>query len=142
MTVSVKVRNKDRLYSALRASVPNLDVELRKALADAGDDMVAKAKQFVPVDQGDLRDSLKWEWTRATQADENRSPAIVIQGGGDTENDDAFYIRWVEFGRKGAGGMAPRPFFFPAYRLMRRAMRSRMSRAMTRAIKKAGLVSK
>lgn len=139
MSVSLKVRRKDELFRALRESVPGLDDELRKALADAGDEFVSKAKQFVPQPTGELRDTIKWEWTKNTQADASRSPAIVVQGGGEYDGDEGYYIRWVEFGRKGAGGMAPRPFFFTAYRLMRRAMRSKLSRSMTRAMKKAGL---
>jgi HK97 gp10 family phage protein len=134
--MAVKVRNKDRLFQALRKSVPAVDAELRTALAKAGDEFVNTASRLVPVDEGELRKSIEWKPTKATQADSSRSPAIVIQAGADQPGDDAFYVRFVEFGTPET---PKQPFFFPAYRLVRRKIRGMLSRAMTKAIKKSGL---
>ena len=134
--MAIKVRGKDRLYQALRKSVPAVDAELRGALAKAGDDFVKTASRLVPVDEGELRKSIQWKPAKATQADSSRSPAIVIQAGADQPGDDAFYVRFVEFGTPET---PKQPFFFTAYRLMRRKIRGMLSRAMTRAIKKSGL---
>lgn len=135
--MAVKVRGKDRLFQALRKSVPAVDAELRTALAKAGDEFVNTASRLVPVDEGELRKSIEWKPTKATQADGSRSPAIVIQAGADQPGDDAFYVRFVEFGTPET---PKQPFFFPAYRLVRRKIRGMLSRAMTKAIKKSGLV--
>lgn len=139
MTVSIKLRNKDRYYAALRRTVPGLDMELRAALEKVGNEFVSKAEQYVPVDEGDLKQSIKWDWTKATQDEVGRSPAIVIQAGGEDKNDPGFYARWVEFGTPTT---PKQPYFFPAYRLARRGIKSRLSRAMTRAIKRAGFDKK
>lgn len=128
----MKWRNKDRLFANLRNTVPAIDSELRGELADGGDELVEKAKSFAPEDSGDLRDSIRWEWTKSTTLFASKSPAIRFLAG----SKKAFYARWVEFNH-------PRqPFFFPAYRLLRRRIKGRMSRALTRAIKKSGFGTK
>jgi HK97 gp10 family phage protein len=134
--MAIKVRNKDRLFQALRKSVPAVDAELRSALAKAGDQFVNTAARLVPVDEGDLRESIEWKPTKATAENGSRSPAIVIQAGADKPGDEAFYVRFVEFGTPSS---PKQPFFFPAYRLMRRKIRGMLSRAMGKAIKKSGL---
>lgn len=138
MSVTIKFRNKDRLFQSLRNTVPAIDAELRKALSDSGEEMVAKASQLVPVDEGDLRKSIKWSWTRNTQASSQRSPAIVVEAGGES-SDPAYYGRFVEFGTPDT---PKQPFFFPAFRLLRKKIRSRLTRAVTKAIKKAGFGTK
>jgi HK97 gp10 family phage protein len=47
-------------------------------------------------------------------------------------NERAFYARWVEFGTV---KMVGRPFFFPAYRAVRRRVRGRLTRATRKAAK-------
>jgi HK97 gp10 family phage protein len=145
MGVTVKFRNKDRLFQNMKKTVPAIDDNLRKALAKSGDEFVAKAKSLVPREYGDAEDSIKWQWTKNTQASSLRSPAIAITAGG----DDAFYVRFIEFGTAGheqgglyAGthhpGSAPQPFFYPSYRILRTRIKGRLSRAVTGALKKAG----
>jgi HK97 gp10 family phage protein len=46
--------------------------------------------------------------------------------------DDAFYLRFHEFGTR---NMAARPFFFPAYRSNRKRASSRIKSAIRRAVK-------
>lgn len=155
MTVTVKFRNKDRLFQALRKTVPAIDKELRAALEQSGEEMVAKARSFAPFDDGDLHKSIGWAFTKSTQANADKSPAILVfageeraksgilgrlrlffgLGGRRPTGTGAFYARFVEFGTPDT----PRqPFFFPAYRLLRSRIRGRLSRAMTKAIKRAG----
>jgi HK97 gp10 family phage protein len=133
--MAIKVRNKDRLFQALRRSVPAVDTELRAALAKAGDEFVNTASRLVPVDEGDLRNSIKWEPTKATSADGSRSPAVVIQAGADNPGDEAFYVRFVEFGTPSS---PKQPFFFVSYRIIRKKIRGMLSRAITKALKKSG----
>lgn len=134
MSVEIKFRNKDKLFQGLKNTVPELDTNLRDALTQGGDEMVQQAKSFVPRDEGDLLNSIEWEWTKNTQASDSRSPAIVVMAG-DEKGGKADHAMHLELGTV----YTPRqPYFFPAYRLMRRKIRGRMSRAMTKAIKAAG----
>jgi len=134
--VKITARRKDDLFRALRRSVPAVQDALRDELAKAGDHFVAKASTFVPRDTGDLAASIKWEWTQNTVADQSRSPAIVVMAG-DEDGGDAEHVRHVEFGTEFS---RKQPFFFPAYRLERRKIKGRLTRAMTKALKKAGLL--
>lgn len=135
MSVEWKFSNRDRLFQQLKATVPEIDENLRKALAEGGDEMVDKAQRLAPNDTGELDLSIEWYWSKKTQETDAKSPAIVISAGSTDTSNDAFYARWVEFGTVNT----PRqPFFFPSYRLLRRKIRGRMSRAMTKAIKNAG----
>lgn len=136
MSASLNVRNKDKLFRQLDKVVPSVNTELRSALEKGGDEFVEKARKFAPKDTMELDKSITWDWTKNTQEDSSRSPAIVLQAGGSaTEKFRAFYARWVEFGTPAT---RKQPFFFPAYRLLRRKLKGSLARAMTRAIKKAG----
>lgn len=150
----MKVRRKDELFRALRESVPGLAEEVDAAMEAGATEMVSKAKQFAPFDDGDLRDSI--DWTRGRFQAENAN-VRGVRGGGDENsiavhagNAKAYYAAFVEFGTppRPQGGMfkgthhpgtRAQPFFFVAYRLLRKGMKGRVSRAMTRAMKRAGL---
>jgi HK97 gp10 family phage protein len=128
--------NKDKFFRRLNSTVDGLEVELKDALAKSGQEMVEKAKSLAPVDEGELRNSIEWKFTRnRTFFGRKRSPAVVVQAGSNDQSNKAFYARWVEFG---SDVNNKQPFFFLAYRLLRKRIRSRISRAMTRAAKKAG----
>lgn len=135
MSVEWKFSNRDRLFQQLKATVPEIDKNLRQALAEGGDEMVETAKRLSPNDTGELDLSIEWYWSKKTQETDAKSPAIVISAGSTDTSNDAFYARWVEFGTVNT---RRQPFFFPAYRLLRRKIRGRMSRSMTKAIKQAG----
>lgn len=155
MSVKLTVRNKDKLFASLKRTAPAIDAELRAALAQSGDEMVDKARSLAPEDDGDLIRSIGWGFTRNTQSNASRSPAIVVTAGGERgtasvfqkfrlffgmggkqpSNEGAFYARFVEFGTPDA---PKQPFFFPAYRMLRSKLRGRLSRAVGKAIKKAG----
>lgn len=149
--ITGKVRNKDRLFAKLQAMAP----EAAKALVEEGnaaaDDMVRTARSYAPFDDGDLRESIVA--TRAGQA----TPAYS-QPGGQTMvpegsvlvsagNTKVRYPHLVEYGTRphvNAGlfpgtqhpGTTAQPYFWPAFRLLRRRFRGRMTRAMNKAIKK------
>jgi HK97 gp10 family phage protein len=126
--------NKDKFFRRLKDTVPGIETELRDAIAVSAQEMVVKAESLAPVDEGELRKSIEWKWTKSTQLG-SKSPAAVVQAGSNDQSNKAFYARWVEFG---SAVNNKQPFFFPAYRLLRKRIRSRISRAMTRAAKKAG----
>ena len=125
-----------RLQQRLRAIPQAAKAEIRKALAASAEEIVAHAKRLVPVDSGDLRDSIGWTFGAAPKG------AMVLATGGEGElkvtvyagTSDAFYARWVEFG---TAAQPAHPYFFPAYRLVRKRVKSRISRAVNKAAKTA-----
>lgn len=117
--------NRDRLRRKMKA----IPVAARKALraqnAQNAADLVDTMKGFAPVQEGALVSSIKHQ----DVSDSTRISQRVSAGA-----RDAPYAAWVEFG---TSKNEPSPFFWPAYRLMRRRMKSRMNRAAKKAIQEA-----
>ncbi|WP_119270859.1 HK97-gp10 family putative phage morphogenesis protein [Taklimakanibacter deserti] len=149
--MAVKIRNKDRLLHKLGILGPELRASIEAANLESANEMVALAKEFVPVHTGKLRDSI------VVTGPGEQTPAYS-QGGGDLVPEGAYavsagnsatrYAHLVEFGTKShtnAGlfegsdnpGTRARPFFWPAYRFIRKKMRSRLGIALNRGIKSA-----
>lgn len=86
-----------------------------------------------------LVNSIGWTWGAAPKgtmvvgtvgASEGSRLRITIYAGG----GDAFYARFQEFGTV---KMAANPFFFPVWRARRRSVKSKISRAISKAVKAA-----
>lgn len=133
--MKVKVLNVDRLNRKLAALPAAVKVEIRPALEKSADEIAALARRLVPVDSGDLRDSIGWTWGTAPRGAISLGTVkagdltITVYAG----NSEAFYARWVEFGTVKTSAQ---PFFYPAYRAMRKRAKSRIKRAGTKAAKK------
>lgn len=159
-----KIQGADRLRRKLKAIPEAARASLISAMEAGADDVVRLARGLVPVDDGDLRDSIGWTWgdppkgaiviTRARPRKNDSDIRLTVYAG----NDKAFYARWLEFGtaphkikaknypalgRDGRfgpevdhPGKAAQPFFFPAWRAERKRMRAKLRRAITKAAKK------
>lgn len=133
--MTVKVQGLEKLRAKMRALPDAVRGEIRAAMERGANEIVALAKTLVPVDQGDLRDSIGWTWGDAPTG----SMALAQGGTADMRltiyagDSQAFYARWVEFG---TARMSAQPFFFPAYRALRRRVRSRVARAVNKAAKR------
>ena len=127
----------------LKARFDAIPVKVREAaklaLEQSAQEIVDTMRRFVPVESGDLRDSINWTWGDApsgamtigtVKGSAYGSMRITIYAGG----DKAFYGRFQEFGTK---KMAANPFFFPAWRAKKKKVRSRLSRAISKAIREA-----
>lgn len=142
-------RGKDALLAKLRASVPAVETAATEVSKQTADEMVGLARSFVPVDTGKLRDSIHVE-------PGDRPASFRVKAGGPTTTREVRsgsgkpydYSVGVEFGTSqhtNAGifagsdnpGARRQPFFWPAYRLIRKRLRGRMSRALSKAIKGA-----
>jgi HK97 gp10 family phage protein len=132
--MKITLTNRDMFFNKLKSTVPGIENEITSAIAVSATEMVEKAKALAPVDEGELRESIEWKWTKNKQF-ASKAPAAVVQAGSNDQSNRAFYARWVEFGSTVNDAQ---PFFFPAYRLLRKRIRSRISRAMTKAARKAG----
>lgn len=121
--------------------------EVRNSMERSAKEMVAMMQRLVPVEHGVLRDSIGWTWGAAPKgamvlgtvknADGKggKSQRLVITiyaGGKNAFGMDAYYAWWQEVGTV---KMAANPFFFPAYRALRKKARSGMTRAAKKAIK-------
>lgn len=109
------------------------------AMEDIADQIVAQMYTAAPHDTGDLAGSIGWTWGDAP------SGSLVIGQVGKTEygamritiyagDKDAFYARFQEFGTV---DMPANPFFFPIWRSNKKKIKSRISRAVSKAIKEA-----
>lgn len=149
-SVSMKIRGKDKLFRKLKDRLPKaMQAELEKAAFEGAEEMVATAKRLVPRDEGKLAESIV-----ATRAGET-SPAYSQPGGAmvvpegaamvTAGNSEVRYPHLVEYGtashaQGGTGkgtqhpGNPPQPYFWPAFRLMRKRFKGRMSRALRKAI--------
>lgn len=139
MATYAKVIGLPKLRKKLEALVAVGRDEIRRAMEASADEIVALAKSLAPVDKGDLKDSIGWTWGKAPKG--AMTLGKVQSDGVDSEftitiyagNSEAYYARWVEFGTQ---KMAAQPYFYPSYRALRRRSKSRVTRAVTKAIKK------
>lgn len=127
------VKGLDKLRAKLRRMPDEVRREIRGALEKNAEELTAMQKRLVPVDDGDLRDSIEWEWGAG---DESRigvkgqqGLAITVTAG----SREVFYAGFKEFGTVNLPASA---FFFPSYRALRRRMKSRVSRSQNKAIRR------
>lgn len=146
--VTVKVRRKDELLRKLQRLAPETQEGLEKATGEAAREMVSLARSFVPARTGALRESI-------VATPPGQTPPAYAQGGSAVPpgahavtagNTRVRYAHLVEYGTKphiNAGlfagsqhpGTPPRPFFWTAFRLIRKRFKGRATRAMRKAIK-------
>lgn len=159
--MATTIKGLDRLQRKLAALPVVAKDEMRKAMAQSADEMVAMAKALVPVspvDGGTLRDSIGWTWDapptgsmvlgtvrarKTTRAQKRKAAtdaafAEVRRDAGllatiYAGSSDAFYARWVEFGTAKA---TKQPFFFVSYRAVRKRAKNRIRRSQRTAAKK------
>jgi HK97 gp10 family phage protein len=143
--VTAKWTNKQKAFSRLRATVPAMEKELVKAVEKNASELTVAIKSRVPVDTGALRDAVGYSMLTGGGARNRIAASVGVSGaevkrgkGGKSgfgafgNQGNRFYAWFVEFGTV---KMAPRPFFFPTYRFLKRRMKGRMTRAINKAVK-------
>lgn len=114
--------NRKRLSAKMKA----IPVEVRRALraqnAANAEELVQTMKGFVPVDEMKLHDSIK----RQDVSNSARISQRVSAG-----SRSAPYASWVEHGTSKNDA---KPFFWPSWRLKRKRLKGRMTRAAKKAI--------
>lgn len=127
-----------RLNRKLTVTIPEKVRQATRAAMEKGaDEIVALMKSRVPVDDGDLRDSIGWTWGEAPKGSITIGKSRPLKDGDElitiyAGNDKAYYARWVEFGTQ---KHTPQPYFYPSYRQLKRRTKSRVTREMKKAIK-------
>jgi hypothetical protein len=111
------------------------------ALIQSGNELADRMKALVPVETGDLRDSITVTPPGGTtppfsQPGGSRVAAenqVLVTAG----NEDVRYPALVEYGhRTPDGGAVPaHPYFWPAFRLSRKRIANRTTRAVRKAVR-------
>ena len=134
MTVKVDVLRGEQLISNLTRFPAKVEAQIKAAMAEQADEIVAMMKRLVPVEPGkpDLKDSIGWRW--GGRAPKGSESVGTMKNGGIVltiyaANRETFYGTFVEFG---TSKMAAQPFFFPAWRAGKKEARRKM-RAAVRA---------
>ncbi len=125
------VQGLDRLNRKLKRLPRKAREEIGKALRDSGAEMVSLARNLAPAEDGTLRDSIHSTFyedsLKVTIEAGGAATTKPVRDGADAEYD---YAMGQEFGTR---NMPANPFFFPAYRAIRKKAKSRLSRAITKA---------
>lgn len=128
-----------------------MKIRVKAAMEQGANEIVDMMKSLVPVDSGELRDSIGWTWGKRPKY----SQAIAVvksKLAGDLTitiyagNSKVRYAHLVEFGSaphinggmfKGTQhpGTAKQPFFFVSWRTNKKRVKSRISRAINKAAK-------
>jgi HK97 gp10 family phage protein len=123
---SVTIEGRQRLRAKARALRTRVAASVYPAVIQAAELVIATQKRLVPVDDGDLRDSIHWEQDAKS---ENTTRVLIIAGG-----PPAPHARIIEFGRQNAAAI---PFFFVGYRIERKRAKAIISKAVRAAVKAA-----
>lgn len=138
--MATRIQGVDRLKRKLRALPDAAREEIAKAMEQSANEIVALMKSLVPVDTGDAQMSISWTWGDAPKG--SMVLGKVRQGGKGAGNlvitifaggGEAFHARFLEFGTK---NMPARPFFYPAWRALRKRTRGRTTRAINKSAKR------
>lgn len=133
--MKAKIVGLDKLRRKLAALPQAEKIKIREAIARSAREIADLAESLVPQDSGKLAGSIGWTWGDAPKgsmalAQAKSGDIVATVYAGDSE---AFYARWVEFG---TAKMRAQPFFFVAYRALRKRAKSRIKRAHISALKK------
>jgi len=113
-------------------------VEIAKALEASAEEMAATARRFAPVRTGALRDSIVVTPAgEATPAHSQPGGAHVVPELTVAVTAGNTKVRYAHLVEHGTVDTPAQPFFWPAYRLHKKRVKSRMSRAMGKAAKAA-----
>jgi hypothetical protein len=107
-----------RLEARLNAIPKRVRDAVQPSLDKSAAELVTLQKQLVPVDDGDLKGSI-----RAEAGDHELQRKIFT---------DDFKARWIEFG---VPHRPASPFFFTSWRLLRKRIQSRVKRAISKSVK-------
>lgn len=123
---SVTIQNRERLGAKARALRDRVAASVTPAVIKAAELIITTQKRYVPVDDGDLRDSIHWE---KAEDSGNATKLLIIAGG-----QPAPHGRIIEFGSR---RQPAQPFFFPGYRVERRRAKAIIAKAVRAAVRSA-----
>lgn len=134
-----KIRNRQAVRAKLLALPEAIKESIRAPLEDGANSIVSLQKSLVPVNTGALKDSIGWAYGDVQSGLGGSKAAPDANGINDLKisiyaaDKQTFYGRFIEFGTV---KMRARPFFYPAYRALRKTISPKVARAVNAAIKK------
>lgn len=139
----MKVRGAKSLVKKLVAMPAKARKEISEAIEKGATELVSLQKAAVPVKTGRLKSSIKWQWGgheiySALRGDAKLSAVITAGGKATTvpvrkgQSPSYDYALGMEFGNKRSPS---NPYFFPSYRLIKRRIKGRVTRAANKAAK-------
>lgn len=140
-----------KLERKLRRMPEVAKATIKAAMEQGANEIVDMMRSLAPIDDGDLRESIGWTWGKRPKYSQVVAVAKSKMAGDLTitifvGNSKVRYAHLVEFGTAAHenGGMFPgtlnpgtkaQPFFFVSWRANRKAVKSRIRRAITKAAK-------
>lgn len=130
--MDAKVLHKEQLAKKLAALPAAAKEQIRDALVRSAREITDLMISLAPRDTGRLQVSIGFTFGVAPKGTISFGDVkfgdlkVTIYAG----DDEAFYARWVEFGTQKTRAQ---PYFFPAYRALRKPSKARVSRAMNKA---------
>jgi HK97 gp10 family phage protein len=125
-----------RLQRRMNAIPTAIKEAVQPALLKSAQENAATMRQLVPVDEGDLKDSIT-----VTPAGQT-TPAYSQPGGSMTVPENAAAItvgnskvRYAHLVEYGTNQSSAQPFFWPTIRLLKKRTKGRISRAMGKAVR-------
>lgn len=130
----------------LLAQIPaKVQEAAQRSLEQSAEEIVQLMRRLAPRDSGALANSIGWTWGNAPAGSMTLgtvkggkasgsiygSMVITIYAGGEGAGADALNARFQEFGTR---KMRANPFFYPAYRANKKRVRSRLTRAIRKAL--------
>jgi len=140
MATGARIIGLAKLQKKLNAMPRIAKDEIKRALEQSANEIVELAKNLVPEDTGDLKDSIGWTYGKVPRGAMTLGKVFASKLATDLTitiyagNSEAYYSRFVEFGTQ---KMAARPYFYVSYRANKKKAQSRVRRSITRAAKKA-----
>ncbi len=145
-----KIEGRERLKRKFQAMPGVVKQEIEKAIRTSAAELVGMQKRLAPVDKGALVNSIRFtieegaEFRAIVQAGGTEETRREVRKGSGEFTDEAILAEWGSPEHEAAGkfkgatipAQKPRKFFFPAYRALRKRIRSRISRSITTGIKK------
>lgn len=129
----------DRLRKRLDAIPKDVKEAVQPALVRSGDELSTRMKQLAPEDTGDLIASI------AVTPAGQQTPPYSQPGGSMTVPENAVAVtvgntdvRYAHLQEYGTAHSPAHPFFWPAYRLLKKRIGNRLKRAISKAVKEAG----
>lgn len=135
MAVKLTVAGLPELQRRLQKTVPAaIREEMGKAMVRGADRVVRDAAALVPTHSGKLKSTIRRTEPRVSDKDGKLYVAIMA-GGSSTEVGESGNFQLARIIEYGAQGRPAEPYFMPAWRRHKRAIRAGIKRAIDKAVK-------
>lgn len=130
--------NRKRFDRVLRRIPEAAKIELREALSRAAELITNTQRAYAPVDDGALQGSIRHE----PVSEQEGKIAVAIKAGGAAttrrvRNGQSITYDYALAQEFGTQDQPAQPFFFPAYRVTKKRVKGRVTRAVKKAAQRA-----